>query len=183
MLIRDRIKEFRRVKADTLRPNPRNWRKHPKEQADAMRAILAEIGYAGACLARELPDGSLELIDGHLRVETTPNQEIPVLVLDVTREEADKILATFDKLGTMAESDDEMLQKILDEVAFEDAAIHAMFKDIDALPEGVLDEEPADEPLIPEAYQVVVDCGSEAAQKLIYERLTQEGFKCRALTL
>ena len=80
MHIRDRIKDFRRVKANQLRPHPKNWRTHPPAQQDALRGVLAEIGYAGALLARELPDGSLELIDGHLRAETTPEMEVPVLV-------------------------------------------------------------------------------------------------------
>ena len=57
MKIRDRIKSFRRVKASDLAPNPRNWRRHPTEQQDAMRALLAEIGFAGAALARETKDG------------------------------------------------------------------------------------------------------------------------------
>ena len=34
----------------------------------------------------------LMIIDGHLRAETTPDAMVPVLVLDVTEEEADKIL-------------------------------------------------------------------------------------------
>ena len=66
MQIRDRVKELRRVKAGLLRPNPKNWRTHPQAQQDALRGVLAEIGYAGALLARELPDGTLELLDGHL---------------------------------------------------------------------------------------------------------------------
>jgi len=73
MQIRDRIKELRRVRAKDLLPNPRNWRVHPKVQAAALRGLLAEVGYAGALLARELPDGKLQLIDGHLRAETTPS--------------------------------------------------------------------------------------------------------------
>jgi hypothetical protein len=56
---------------------------------------LAEVGYVDALLARDTPDG-LMIIDGHLRAETTPDMEVPVLILDVTEEEADKILATFD---------------------------------------------------------------------------------------
>ena len=83
MKIRDRIIDFRRVKAADLRPNPRNWRTHPAAQRDAMRGVLAEIGYAGALLARRLPDGELQLIDGHLRAETTPDAEVPVLILDL----------------------------------------------------------------------------------------------------
>jgi len=114
--IRDRIKELRRVPADQLQPNPKNWRKHPESQANALRGVLAEVGIASAVLARETPEGGLMLIDGHLRTETLHNAEIPVLVLDVSEEEADKILATFDPLGAMAESDADALRALLEEV-------------------------------------------------------------------
>jgi DNA modification methylase len=114
--IRDRIKELRRVPADQLQPNPKNWRKHPESQANALRGVLAEVGIASAVLARETPEGGLMLIDGHLRAETLHNAEIPVLVLDITEEEADKILATFDPLGAMAESDADALRALLEEV-------------------------------------------------------------------
>jgi hypothetical protein len=70
--IADRIKELRRVRARDLLPNPKNWRRHPKAQIDALRGLLAEVGYADALLVRQLPDGRLMLIDGHLRAETTP---------------------------------------------------------------------------------------------------------------
>jgi hypothetical protein len=114
--IRDRIKELRRVPASQLQPNPKNWRKHPESQANALRGVLAEVGIASAVLARETPEGGLMLIDGHLRTETLHNAEIPVLVLDVTEEEADKILATFDPLGAMAESDADALRALLEDV-------------------------------------------------------------------
>jgi len=114
--IRDRIKELRRVPADQLQPNPKNWRKHPEAQANALRGVLAEVGIASAVLARETPEGGLMLIDGHLRTETLHNAEIPVLVLDVNEEEADKILATFDPLGAMAESDADALRALLEDV-------------------------------------------------------------------
>ncbi len=116
MNIRDRIKELRRVPADQLQPNPKNWRKHPEAQANALRGVLAEVGIASAVLARETPEGGLMLIDGHLRTETLHNAEIPVLVLDVSEEEADKILATFDPLGAMAESDADALRALLEDV-------------------------------------------------------------------
>lgn len=61
MQIRDRIRELRRVPAGELRPNPRNWRTHPVAQQDALRGVLAEVGYAGALLAREAEDGGLVL--------------------------------------------------------------------------------------------------------------------------
>src|SRR5262245_51881505 len=110
MHIRDRIVELRRVKASELRPNPKNWRLHPAAQHDARRGILAEVGYADALLARE-SEGGLELIDGHLRAEITPEQLVPVLVLDVTEPEAAKLLATLDTLPGLATPDFEKLAR------------------------------------------------------------------------
>jgi hypothetical protein len=114
--IRDRILELRRVPASELKPNPKNWRTHPQAQADALRGVLAEVGIADAVLARELEDGSLMLLDGHLRVETMGDQVLPVLVLDVNEAEGDKLLATLDPLAAMAESDAAKLDAILRDV-------------------------------------------------------------------
>jgi hypothetical protein len=113
MKIKNRVKELRVVSASDLLPNPKNWRTHPKSQQDALRGVLAEIGMADACLARELPDGSLMLIDGHLRAETAADAKVPVLILDVTEAEADKILATLDPLAAMADSDAAKLAELL----------------------------------------------------------------------
>ena len=71
MKLRDRTKEFRRVKASEILPNPANWRTHPKAQQDALRGILAEVGIADALLVRET-DAGLQLIDGHLRDGSIP---------------------------------------------------------------------------------------------------------------
>lgn len=130
MKIRDRIKELRRVKSSELIPNPKNWRTHPIAQQDALKGILAEVGFAGAVLARELDDGSLMLIDGHMRAETTSNQEIPVLVLDVTEAESDKLLATFDPIAALAESDAAALDSLLRNVDTGSEALQKMLADL-----------------------------------------------------
>src|SRR5215510_8393871 len=130
MQIRDRIKELRRVRATDLRPNPRNWRLHPPAQQDALRGLLAEVGYAGALLARELDDGTLMLIDGHLRAETTPDAVVPVLVLDVDEAEADKILLTHDPLVGMATISEGNLQSLLADVQTENEAVRALLASI-----------------------------------------------------
>ena len=95
--IRNRVRELRLVRASELLPNRKNWRRHPAEQAAALRGLLAEIGYADVLIARDTPDG-LVLIDGHLRAETTPNMMVPVAIVDLTEAEADKFLLTADPL-------------------------------------------------------------------------------------
>lgn len=116
MTIRDRIKELRRVPASELIPNPKNWRTHPEAQRQALAGVLAEIGIADAVLARELSDGRLILLDGHLRLEAMGDEVLPVLVLDVDEAEGDKILATLDPLAAMAEADATRLDELLRDV-------------------------------------------------------------------
>jgi DNA modification methylase len=126
--IRDRVKELRRVKASELVHNPRNWRRHPKEQSAALKGLLAEIGYADALIARELPDGRLMLIDGHLRAETTKNAMVPVLILDVTEAEADKLLLTLDPLAAMAQADRDQVMALLETVRTDSVAVAALLE-------------------------------------------------------
>ena len=130
MQIRNRVRELRRVKAVDLVPNPKNWRTHPKGQQDALRGILAEVGYADALLARELPDGSLMLVDGHLRAETTPEQEVPVLVLDIDEAEADKLLLSLDPLAALAETNAVALDALLREVDTGSEGLQQMYADL-----------------------------------------------------
>lgn len=130
MKIRDRIVEFRRVPAGELQPNPRNWRTHPKAQQEALRGVLAEIGYAGAALAFKTPEGGLMLIDGHLRAETTPEAMIPTLVTDLSREEADLLLASYDPLAAMAEADKGKLDALLKDVQTGSEALQGMLAEL-----------------------------------------------------
>ena len=186
MRIRDRIVDFRRVRADQLRPHPKNWRTHPAAQRDALRGVLAEIGYAGALLARELPDGTLELIDGHLRAETTPEADVPVLVLDLDEREAAKLLAVHDPLAGMAEANDAAIAELLAQVETESDAVRALLDGMLAEPGGASDETipAADKDLaIPETFQVVVQCRDETEQQTVFERMTGEGYTCRLLML
>jgi hypothetical protein len=189
MHIRDRILELRRVKAGDLAPDPRNWRAHPAAQQDALRGLLAEIGYADALLVRQLPDGRMMIIDGHLRAETTPDAMVPVLVLDVDEVEAGRILATLDPLAGLAEADTGKLAELLREVDFKNAAVAGMLANLakDQAPADNSEDhesgEDSDERHVPELYQVVVECDGEAQQRRVYEELTAKGWKCRLLML
>src|SRR5437764_962394 len=90
MDIRNRIIDHRRVRAGDLVTHELNWRIHPAAQCEVLRALYREVGFARSLLAYELADGRLQLIDGHLRRELTPDMLVDVEVLDVTPEEARK---------------------------------------------------------------------------------------------
>lgn len=131
--VRDRVKELRRVRASELLANPKNPRVHPESQKRAVEGILREVGISGALLARETPDGKLELIDGHLRHDVDESLEWPVLVLDLTEEEADKLLLLYDPLSAMAETDASRLADLLSSVKTDDAALESLKRDMQQL--------------------------------------------------
>lgn len=141
MKIKNRIKELRYVKASEIAPNPKNWRTHPKEQSDALRGVLAEIGMADAVVARELEDGSLMLIDGHMRAETFGSEEVAVLVLDVTEEESDKLLAVFDPIAGMAGVNKNSLEELLAGISTNSDPLNSLLEQL-AKTNGIFEREP-----------------------------------------
>ena len=100
------------MKASDLTPHPQNWRLHPNHQLDALTATLEEIGFAGCPIARETPDG-LQLIDGHARVDLCGDAEIPILIVDLDEQEANKMLASYDPISAMAGTDEDKLADLL----------------------------------------------------------------------
>jgi len=124
--------ELRRIRAGDLKENPRNWRRHPEHQRRALQALLTEVGFADAILARERGDGSLEIIDGHLRRSMDPELVVPVLVLDVDEAEAHKLLATLDPLASLAVADPEPLAELLASIGTRSEELRRLFADLAA---------------------------------------------------
>lgn len=121
--MRDRIVELTRVRAGDLVSNQANWRRHPAAQRAALRGVLEEIGYAAALIARRDEDGTLALIDGHLRKDLDPEQVVPVLVLDVDEREAETLLATMDPISALARTDPKALIDLLSRVDTQSEAL------------------------------------------------------------
>jgi hypothetical protein len=124
-----RLKELRWVKASDLTPNPNNWRTHPTMQRQAMQGLMDEVGFADVVLAYDR-DGTLTLVDGHLRVDLLGDQSIPVGILDVNDDEANKILATLDPLAALAIPDPSVLQALIANIDFDTLAITDMLSEI-----------------------------------------------------
>jgi hypothetical protein len=141
--IKDRIIAFKRVKASNLTPHPLNWRKHPQAQRDAMAGVIDEVGYVDAIMVREHEDG-YQIIDGHLRAETTPDAEVPVLVVDLNDSETAKVLTTFDPVGAMATQSSEMLAALLKSQEGDDALARLVWPDYVINPLLTADWTPSD---------------------------------------
>lgn len=140
--MRDRIKSLRRVKAGDLKSHPNNWRNHGAEQIASVQQMLEKVGIADALIAYESGD-DLIVIDGHLRKGVDPEQKWPVLILDVTDEEADALLATLDPLAEMADTDQEALHELMEGLQF-DGALQKKLNELC----GAFDVEPGEMPAI-----------------------------------
>lgn len=123
-------------KASELEMNPKNWRRHPKRQREALGKILDQVGWAGAVLYNETTG---RLIDGHLRRELAGNELVPVLIGQWTEEQEQLILATLDPIGAMAGTEHAILESILRQV--EDDLPHQIF-------DGFYDFQSIEEPLL-----------------------------------
>ena len=98
---KDRIVELRRVKSSDVKRHPKNPYVHGQAQREALEGVLTDVGIATAAVVYESTRyGCLTLIDGELRADTIG--ELPVLVLDVSDDEADVLLASMNETGRMS---------------------------------------------------------------------------------
>ncbi|NOX52995.1 MAG: hypothetical protein GXP27_00870, partial [Planctomycetes bacterium] len=67
--VRCRVRELRFVERGHLRNHPRNPRRHPDYQRGVLAEVVRRLGFADALIGRELPDGTVQILDGHLRSE------------------------------------------------------------------------------------------------------------------
>jgi ParB-like chromosome segregation protein Spo0J len=120
-----------------LADNPRNWRTHPDTQLTALADVIADVGWAGACLYNERTH---RLIDGHARRRIGLAQgtdRIPVLIGNWTEEQELRILATLDPIGALAEADSAKLETLLREVSTGSSALQQLLADL-ALDAGIV---------------------------------------------
>ena len=126
------------VPIDSLRPHPRNYKKHPEDQLAHIRASLRDNGwYRNIVIAQE---GTI--LAGHGVWEAAKLEgltEAPVfrLPLDPNDPRALKVMTGDNELGKFAETDDRALTELLKEIkdadidglmgtGFEDAALAAL---------------------------------------------------------
>lgn len=127
---RSRIVGYADVPPDQLLANENNFRRHPRTQQDALSGLIGEIGYIDPVLVQS---GTDRVIDGHLRVELalrTGQPTVPVQYVDLTDDEANLALASFDPISAMAYHDAAQLKALLDEVSTSDAAVMAMLSEL-----------------------------------------------------
>ena len=140
-LWRNRIVGYGDEPPGQLVPDPKNWRTHPKAQEEALRALLRKIGPIQNIVVNECR----RLVDGHLRVALaiTRGEKVPVSYVDLTPQEEDLILATFDRITGMATPDEEKLAELTAKVETDFPWLADMLESLNAGMEIEAEQEPA----------------------------------------
>jgi DNA modification methylase len=117
------------VDPDQLLANPKNYRRHPGAQREALRGSLNDLGWIAPVIVNRL---SGHLIDGHARVEEalTKGSQVPVAYVELTDAEEAEALAVLDPISAMATVDKEALDSLLREVATGEAGLQQMLADL-----------------------------------------------------
>ena len=181
MTARNRIKAHRRVRAGDLVPHEFNYRFHPDHQKRALQALYDEVGFARSLLAYELPDGRLKLIDGHLRQALDPDMEVEVEILDVNDDEARALLLSIDPLAALAESQEQLQQRLLELTPAVNPELRDLWERAAAQAIGPPPEPHGRERALgPQQFYVLITCQDEPHQVELLQRFLAEGLDCEA---
>lgn len=114
--IRNRVVETVLMRAGDLLDHEGNPFIHPLYQREAVEGSLEEIGIVDVLKAyySERSGGKLKIFDGHLRKSIDPDTMWPVVITDLTDEEADAQLVMHNTSGQWAEVNPLKMQELIE---------------------------------------------------------------------
>lgn len=177
---RNRIVGHGEEPPDQLLANPGNWRVHPKPQQDALAGVLSEVGWVQDVIVNRVTG---HVVDGHLRVSLAISRgepAVPVVYVELSPEEERLVLASLDPLAAMAVTDAEKLNELLGEVKSGDRALNEMLA---SLSERSGADDGGEDRVPDRRWMVVAEFGEEREACGLFDRLLEEGLRCRVLTL
>lgn len=126
MSFKDRIVSFSVEPAEQFLAHPHNFRRHPQVQRDALAGSLSTVGWVAPVVVN---DRTGYLLDGHARLEEAlrTGSKVPVVHVDLSREEEFLVLATHDKIGALAIEDHDAYKALVEQIqAPVDAALQGL---------------------------------------------------------
>lgn len=172
----------------------KNPRLHGERNLNLVRDLWQEVGQVEVLVVQK---GTMRVIAGHGRIEVCKRlgqKTVFVHELEVTDEQAKKLGVAMNRSAELATWDPQFLDEVLDELegfeidaeslGFTDqdlanlqTAVNALDDDGDEDDEGAGDQSGE----LEDNFQVLVLCRNENEQADLLQRLTGEGWKCRAL--
>ena len=111
-----------------------------------------------------------------------PDMEVEVEILDVNDYEARKLLLSIDPLASLAQTQEQLRERLLDLTPTPNADLQAAWE-VAANPAlaALSKPEPWRPQEIAEQYLILVTCRDEKRQVELLERFQREGLECKAL--
>lgn len=174
------ITEIKRVKLSDIRPYERNAKIHGPEQIEKLKKSITEFGFVNPCLI----DREYNLIAGHGRVmaaESLGMEDVPcVFVEGLTVAQRRAYILADNKLAELAEWNNATLAEELAELTSEGFNIDFAGFEVNI---GEIEEREEREVKLHDNISVIVECSDDAEAEEIYNRLIEDGLKCRISTL
>lgn len=129
---RNRIIERVMMRVGDLLDHEGNPWSHPKRQQEQVQGLLDSVGKLDSIKAwrSERANGKLCSWDGHLRKSLDPDEIWPVDITDLTDEEADLVIAVYNRTGFHAELEAELLEELLSNIQTGNAAVQQMLDEM-----------------------------------------------------
>lgn len=174
------------MKVEDLKFDKRNYRKHDDRNRELIKKSINEVGFGRSIVI----DNENEIVCGNgvvsqiakstpiKVIETNGSELIVVKRTDLKTDDAKrKQLAVMDNsTSDSSEFDFELLQEDFDTEELEDWGLDVDFEVKPNEPKDISDD-------LKESYEVVCECNSEEEQEELFNKLVNEGIKCRLLTL
>ena len=171
------------MKISALKEYESNPRLINDEAVDKVAASIKEFGFKVPIIV----DENNVIVAGHTRklaAQSIGMEEVPVTIADDLTEDQIKAFRLADnRVAEFSEWDFEKLEEEIngienDFTGFSAEDIKKMFGDDDE--EESFDDVGDD---LEKTMEVIIECDDEKTQQELYERLTEEGYTCRVLTL
>lgn len=173
---------------DSLRPDPRNARKHSADQIATLAKLIQRFGFTAPLIVTA--EGGL--VAGHGRLEAARRlgmAEVPILRAPDGWSEADvrAYMLADNQVALSAEWDDEMLReelRLLGTAGYDVSLTGFSEDELDRMLRAEADastDSAVPDSSYKEQYGVIVICQSEKEQERIYDQLSSEGYSCRVV--
>lgn len=116
MMFRNNIRGYGDVDPKELVANDLNFRVHPSDQNKVVQASLDDLGWFDMVMVSA---NTSRILNGHLRVSIAIQRgepTVPVRWVDVTEDEEQAILASYDAIGLAAVTDNNQLKGLLQSI-------------------------------------------------------------------
>ena len=187
--------ELKRVAIAKLKLDEKNPRVHGDRNQKLIAKSLDEFGQVEPLVVQRKTN---RVIAGHGRIvalKERGDKEVDVVYVDVDDKQARKLGLLLNRTAETAEWDAVNLKALIDQAAEDDPDFNleedfgfsddelAALIDLGEAPDDDDDGKPAGDQSgeVTPRYQIVVTCPSETAQVKLLQKLSKEGFECRAL--